>query len=257
MSGLERQRRAAVTRTGLASARERFERRAAAARRRPRRLAAVVAAMVLGVGGIVWLGWFSSVLSASEVQVRGVSGSRAAAVERAARVPLGGPLLRLDTDVVESRLRADRQWRTVSVSRSLPHTVVIKVVPRVAAIAVPAGPGRVDIVDTEGVAFRTDDSAPAGIPLVRAPSGDVPREGVTASLEALGALDAVLRRRVSGVEVSSSGRVTLTLEHEGRTRTVVWGGTGDPELKAKLVKALLEEPGETIDVSVPESPVTR
>ena len=249
--------RAPRSRTGLASARERFERRAAAARRRPRRLVTLVALAVLIVGGSIWLGWFSPVLSASSVEVRGVEGSRAQEVERAAAVPLGGPLLRVDTDSVEQRLSPDRQWRTVAVSRRLPHTVVITVEPRVPAIAVPSGPGRVQIVDTEGVAFREEASAPTGLPVVSAPSGDVPADGVTATLEALNALEAPIRKRVGEVRLSSSGWVTLSLEQEGRARTVVWGGTGDAALKARLVKVLLQQPGTTIDVSVPTSPVTR
>jgi cell division protein FtsQ len=38
---------------------------------------------------------------------------------------------------------------------------------------------------------------------------------------------------------------------------VIWGGLGDASVKARLVEILSKEPGGTIDVSVPESPVTR
>jgi cell division protein FtsQ len=213
--------------------------------------------VVLAVGLVVWLGWFSPLLTATEVEIRGVTGARADSLERAASVSLGGPLLRVDADAVEQRIASDRQWRTVRVSRHLPHTVVIAVEPRIPAIAVPTGSGGVSIVDTEGVAFRTEASAPAGVPLVSGPSGDVPREGVTASLEALGALSPEIRKEVGAITLSSSGRVTLTLAHAGRARTVVWGGPGAAALKARLVEVLLSQPGATIDVSVPESPVTR
>ncbi len=64
-----------VAGTGLASARTRFERRAAAARRRPRLLAGVLVAVLLLGGLVAWLGWFSSVLTASKVEVHGVGAS--------------------------------------------------------------------------------------------------------------------------------------------------------------------------------------
>ena len=44
--------------------------------------------------------------------------------------------MRVDTDAVTTRLLADRAWSSVSVSRSLPDTVVITVTPRVAVLAV-------------------------------------------------------------------------------------------------------------------------
>ncbi|NUO35579.1 MAG: cell division protein FtsQ, partial [Dermatophilaceae bacterium] len=51
--------------------------------------------------------------------------------------------------------------------------------------------------------------------------------------------------------------VSFTVQSGERRKSVVWGGPGDGERKAKLVKILLGEPGSTIDVSVPSSPVTR
>ncbi|MCU1538532.1 MAG: Polypeptide-transport-associated domain protein FtsQ-type, partial [Humibacillus sp.] len=68
---------------GLASSRSRFERRAAAARRRPRLLAGIGAGLLLLVGALVWVGWFSSLLTVTTVQVRGASGQAAAQVLKA------------------------------------------------------------------------------------------------------------------------------------------------------------------------------
>src|SRR4051794_25028375 len=99
---------------GLASSRTRFERRAAAARRRPRLVAAVLVGVLLLAGLLGWLGWFSSALTASRVEVHGVSAAASAQVRSLARVPLGGPLMRVDTDAVAQRLLAGKAWSTVS-----------------------------------------------------------------------------------------------------------------------------------------------
>jgi cell division protein FtsQ len=242
---------------GLASSRRRFERRAAAARRRPRLLAAIAVAVLLLLGLLVWLGWFSTVLTTTAVEVRGVSGAAATQVRRTAAVPLGGPLMRVDTDAVQERLVAGKAWREVSVSRSLPHTVVVEVTPRLAVLAVRGAGGRVEVVDGEGVVFATVASAPAGVPVVSSGAATVTKAGVTAALQALGSLEPAVRRNVSGVSVSEADQVSFRLRVKDATKTVVWGGSGDGATKAKLVALLAAQPGSTIDVSVPSSPVTR
>ncbi|MGO4662647.1 cell division protein FtsQ/DivIB [Terrabacter sp. 2TAF16] len=247
-----------VAGTGLASSRTRFERRAAAARRRPRLVAGILAALVLGAGLLVWVGWFSSALTASRVEVHGVGAAASAQVRAVARVPLGGPLMRVDTDAVAQRLLAGKAWSSVTVGRGLPDSVVITVTPRVAVLAVRNPRGEVDVVDRDGVAFRTVGSAPDGVPLVSSGSAQVTKAGVEAALGALGSLDPSLRADVSGVSVSTADQVSFTVKAKGEKRkTVVWGGAADGKRKADLVKILLREPGSTIDVSVPSSPVTR
>ena len=247
-----------VAGTGLASSRTRFERRAAAARRRPRLVAGVLVALLVLAGLVAWLGWFSSVLTASRVEVRGVSASVSAQVRRSAEVPLGGPLMRVDTDAVAHRLLADKAWSAVSVGRSLPDTVVITLTPRIAVLAVRNPRGEVDVVDRDGVTFRTVATAPEGVPLVSSGAAQVTKEGVDAALAALRSLDPSLRADVSGVSVSTADQVSFTVKAKGEKRkTVVWGGAADGARKAELVKILLPEPGSTIDVSVPSSPVTR
>ena len=247
-----------VAGTGLASSRTRFERRAAAARRRPRLVAGILVGLLLVAGFLAWLGWFSTVFTASRVEVRGVTGAASAQVTTVARVPLGGPLMRVDTDAVAERVVDARAWSGVVVRRSLPDTVVIEVTPRVAVLAVCNPQGQVDVVDRDGFAFRTLAAAPAGVPLVSSGAAQVSKAGVTAALQALGSLEPALRADVSGVSVSAADQVSFTVKAEGeRSKTVVWGGAGDGARKAKLVKILLGEPGSTIDVSVPSSPVTR
>lgn len=243
--------------TGLASARARFERRALAARRRPRVIAGTVIGLVLVAAALVWVGWFSSLLTVKRVAVEGVPAAQATAIRRAAAVPMGVPLMRVDTGEVRRRLEADRTLRDIHVSRRLPETIVIEGTPRVAVLAVRNPKGEVEVVDAEGVVFRTVSAPPGGVPLVTAGSDLVTASGLRAALQALGALTPVLRSHVSGVTVTAADHVTFSLKVEAGTRTVIWGGLGDAATKARLVEILSKEPGTTIDVSVPESPVTR
>jgi cell division protein FtsQ len=252
-----RSRRTAVDGSGLASARGRFERRAARARRRPWLVALVATVVVLLAGVAVWLGWFSSSLLAERVDVRGVGSSEARVVREVAAVPLGGPLMRVDTGAAKTRLEQDRRWVGVSVVRRLPHSVVIEVTPRVAVLVVRGSSGELELYDRDGVAFRTVAQLPEGLPVVSSTSGAATPEGVRAVLQALAALDRGLREAVKDVALARGDRLEFTLDTKDGRRTVIWGGPDDAAVKAKLVAVLAAEPGRTIDVTVPEAPVTR
>ena len=254
---LEHASRGRVVGRGLTSSRARFERRAAAARRRPRLVAGLAVLLLLVAVFLAWAGWFSGLLTATAVEIRGVPAAAAAEVRSVAAVPLGGPLMRVDTAAVEGRLVAGRVWKDISVGRSLPHTVVIEVTPRVAALAVRTPAGQVDLVDADGFAFRTVASVPVGLPVVRSGSSGVTRSGVTAALQALSSLRPAVRAHVSDITVSTADQVSFTVTSTSKPKTVIWGSAGEGALKARLVEILLGQPGRTIDVSVPESPVTR
>lgn len=212
---------------------------------------------MLVAAAVVWVGWFSTLVTVKRVDVQGVPAAQAAAVRRAAAVPMHVPLMRVDTAEVRRRLEADRTLRDIRISRRLPDTIVIQGNPRVAVLAVRNPKGEVEVVDAEGVVFRTVSSPPRGVPLVTAGSELVTPSGLRAALQALGALTPALRSAVSGVTVTAADHVTFSLTVGSGTRTVIWGGLGDASVKARLVEILSKEPGETIDVSVPESPVTR
>jgi cell division protein FtsQ len=228
-----------------------------AARRRPRLIAGTVAVVVVLAGVLVWLGWFSTLVVVRQVDVRGVPAAQIAAIRAAAAVPMGVPLMRVDTAEIRGRLERDRTLRDVRVSRELPGTIVVAGTPRVAVLAVRNPKGQVEVVDAEGVVFRTVSSPPKGVPLVAAGSELVTASGLRAALQALAVLSPALRAEVSGMTVTAADHVTFTLNVKSGTRTVVWGGIGDARTKARLVEILAQEPGRTIDVSVPESPVTR
>lgn len=243
--------------TGLGSARKRFEARAARARRRPLLLASVLVLLVAGLAAVVWLGWFSSVLTATTVRIDGATGAEAKLVRQVADVPLGGPLMRVDTDAVGARLEAGRAWTDIRVRRSLPHSVVIEVSPREPVLALRNVKGQLELVDRSGVRYRTVATVPPGIPVVSAAASTVSPAGLTAALRALAALPPSLRSEVSDLAVGAADQVTFTISGASGRRTVVWGQAGAEEVKARLVAILLKQPGTRIDVSVPDTPVTR
>jgi cell division protein FtsQ len=243
--------------TGVTSARQRFEARAARARRRPLLLAAALVATVVVAGGLVWLGWMSPLLSATTVRVEGVPASDVQAVRDVARVPLGGPLMRVDTDAVTARLEAGRAWTNIRVARSLPHSVVITVTPREPALALRNPQGQLELVDQAGVRFGTVGAPPKGVPVVTAGSSDVTPQGLRAALAALKALPAAVRAEVADMSVNAADQVSFTVVDKSGRRTVVWGTAGEEQAKARLVAILLKEAGTRIDVSVPDAPVTR
>jgi cell division protein FtsQ len=220
-------------------------------------LAGTLGAVLAIAAGLIWLGWFSSVLTATTVRVEGVSGAEAKLVREVADVPLGGPLMRVDTDGATARLEAGLAWTDIRVGRSLPHSVVIHVTARTPVLALRNLKGQLELVDESGVAYRVAAKAPKGVPLVTAGSEVVSAAGLRAALGALAALPAALRAQVADVAVGGADQVSFTINRKQGRRTVVWGAAGNEEAKARLVGILLDEPGTTIDVSVPDLPVVR
>ena len=89
-------------------------------------------------------------------------------VREVAAVPLGGPLMRVDTGAARTRLEQDRRWVEVSGLRRLPHSVVIEVAPRVAVLVVRSPGGPVDLYDRDGVPSKGVVRAQE-LPLVSSP----------------------------------------------------------------------------------------
>ena len=239
---------------GVASSRARFAARAAQVRRRPWLLAAWLAGALALLAGGVWLVEFSPVLAARSVRVEGVPTGAVTDITRRAAVTMGTPLARVDTAAVARRVIASATLAEVTVSRSWPSTIVITASPRVPVLAVKNPQGQVQVVDSRGVAYATVSAPPKGVPLINTIENPPSKESLRAGIAVLDALSSSQRVRVNKVTVSGANLVTLKL----RAVTVVWGGASEPELKVKVMTALLRQKGvRTIDVSAPRTPVTR
>lgn len=239
---------------GVSSSANRFRERALSNRRRPWRRALLLVLAAATAALLAWVVGWSTWLGVDEVEVTGATGAEAQAVARLVDVPLGTPLARVDTEAVGARVRERVTVAEVSVRRSWPGTLTVEVVPRSAALVVRNPQGRLEVVDAEGITFGTVRGVPKGIPVVTATGAEgTTRAALQSSLALLEALPAELSGKVSGIKVSSANLVTFTLG----SRTVVWGGGEDSARKATILTALLRTKAKVIDVSAPDTPVTR
>jgi cell division protein FtsQ len=213
------------------SAADRFARRQRVGRRVLLRRVVVLLVIAAVVGGSAWLVGWSPVLAVRSVRVEGLTGADAQAAQALAARLEGTPLIRVDTESLAREIESRKAVAQARVDRSWPATLVVVGVPRTAAIVLKNPQGQLEVVDAGGVRFGIVGSRPDGVPLVTATGSDATSEDA----------------------LSSASLITFTT---GRT-TLVWGGAGDEARKVALVKALLPRRPSVIDVSAPDTPVTR
>ena len=240
--------------SGLPSSRARFDARAARVRRRPWLLAAWLGVLLALLAGGVWLVEFSPVLVTRSVRVEGVPSGVVSTIVGRAAVPMGTPLAKVDTRAISRKVIVMAALAEVTVSRSYPGTILIRATLRVPALAVKDPQGQVQVVDAQGVAYATVSAAPKGVPLIDTVESPPSMESMRAAMTVLRALSPGQRGKVTNVTVLGPNMVTFKLGPV----TVVWGGASEPELKVKVMTALLMQKGVgTIDVSAPRTPVIR
>ncbi|MFB7500919.1 cell division protein FtsQ/DivIB [Streptomyces sp. NPDC056161] len=235
-------------------------------RKRRLRTIVILAVSVLLGAGCVWLLYGSSWLRTDRVSVSGTRVLTPEQVRSAAAVPVGGPMVSVDIDAIEARLRRKLpRIDTVDVSRSWPHTITLKVIERTPVLVMKKGAGFVE-VDAEGVRFATVPQAPKGVPALELA---LSRSGsATASLRRFGT-DAVVRAAVRvaadiPVAVAHTTRTVkvasydaISLELSGG-RTVVWGSAENGRAKSRALTALMKAAPDArhFDVTVPTAPAS-
>lgn len=202
----------------------------------------------------MWGVFWSPLLAVRSVEVSGVSGEDRAAVEDLASVPDGIPLARVDLEGVERKVRTRRNIAEVSVERSWPSTLTVRAVPRQPALVLENPQGQLEVVDATGVAYGVVPKAPAGVPVVTAASSKgTTKPALEAALSVVRTLPDDLADRVSAIRVSTANLVSFTLDDID----VVWGGADEADRKLAILRALIPTEPDSIDVSAPDSPVTR
>jgi cell division protein FtsQ len=233
-------------------ARKDFRRRRNAGRWRRLRLVLLALLLVAVVSASVWVVFFSSYVTARDVNVTGTTTLGNARIERAAKVPTGTPLARLDLGAIRARVESIAAVRSVEVSRSWPHAVHIDVTERTPIAVINEGSG-LQALDDQGVLFGHYASRPKGMPLVIAPP-DTADEALVEGGRVIGSLPERIATKVDTVEISSIDKIQLVL---GSGRRVLWGSSDDSGQKAEVLAVLLRRPGQQIDVSVPGRPTTK
>ncbi|MET9905966.1 FtsQ-type POTRA domain-containing protein [Streptomyces sp. NPDC006476] len=235
-------------------------------RRRLRTIIMLAVAMVfLGTAGL-WALFGSSWTRVERVTVSGTRVLTPAEVSEAAEVPVGAPLISVDTDAIASRLRRKLpRIDTVDVVRSWPHGIGLKVVERTPVLIVQKGRKFVE-VDGKGVRFATVSEAPKGAPALEL---SISRSGsAAASLRRFGedrlvreavtvarSIPAAVAHETRSVKVRSFDDISLEL---GDGRTVAWGSGERGALKARTLTALMKAAPDArhFDVSVPTAPAS-
>lgn len=225
-------------------------------RARQRRLATakpwLIAAGTLAFLGIAsWLVFGTSVLGVSAIRVRGAGFVSDQAIQQAAGVPLGTPMILVDGGAVATKVEKLAAVSKATVTRDWPRTLVVNVTLRTAIAATPLPGGLFVLVDATGVPFRTLDSK-QGLPVIQTSSADLTDHPTAAALSAaakvLASLPPGLSERLSRIDAPSDTQVELVLA-DGRE--IVWGDASDNEQKARVALSLLDHPGKIIDVSAP------
>jgi cell division protein FtsQ len=236
--------------------------------RRPRLRTIVVlaVALVLLGAGTTWVLYGSEWLRVERVSVSGTRVLTPAEVRGAASVPLGEPLISVDIDAIEARLRQKlTRIDTVDVVRSWPHGIGLKVAERTPVLIVRKA-GKFIEVDRQGVRFATVSEAPKGVPaleLTASRSGSsaasLRRFGtdrlVREAVRVAGAIPAAVAHDTRTVKVRSYDDISLVL---GDGRTVDWGSSEKAAAKARTLTALMKAApaARHFDVSVPTAPAS-
>ncbi|MFG3658892.1 cell division protein FtsQ/DivIB [Streptomyces sp. NPDC047706] len=236
--------------------------------RRPRLRTIIILGLVLILlgAGAGWLLYGAQWTRVQRVTVSGTQVLTPAQVREAADVPVGDPLISVDTDRIEARLRRKLpRIDVVEVVRSWPHGVGLKVTERTPVLLVEKGAEFVE-VDDEGVRFATVSEAPKGVPLLEL---TVSRSGsavpshrrfgelrlVREAVRVAGAVPAAVARDTRVVKVRSFDDISLELTGG---RTVAWGSGEKGRAKARSLTALMKAASGArhFDVSVPTAPAS-
>jgi cell division protein FtsQ len=222
------------------------------------------------IAGVAWALLGSRLLVVRSIAVNGTHLVSTAQVLAAADVPLGTPLMRVDTARVAKRVEKIRQVASVTVTKDWPDHLMIAVTERVPVVAVRMAAGGYDLVDPDGVIVSWATTRPAVLPLFltmlpgRGLRGD---PGLAQTSAVLAELPSWLLRSVAEVAVSDAAtgpgasgalgaqqQVTLYLRDHV---TVVWGGTDRAAAKGRELAILMRGTVRYLDVSAPGTAVTK
>jgi cell division protein FtsQ len=222
-------------------------RRRNAWRARRKWIIAVVVALAVLAGAVVTV-FFAPLFAVRTVRVEGNTLATADEVRAAAGVTVGEPMSRVRTNIVEANVKKLPVVQSVSVSRSWPHTVVVKIT-EVGLVYQRQDGDQYQWIDAAGDVFRTGSERLA-VPLANTPDTSdrtlLKDVGVVAA-----ALPAEVKQNLASITGTSIDMILLTL-NDGRQ--IVWGSSDDSALKAQVIVPLLATPGRVYDVSAPTAP---
>ncbi|NLA30061.1 MAG: FtsQ-type POTRA domain-containing protein [Propionibacterium sp.] len=219
-------------------------------RRIRRRRGAIVGAVLVVLAVVAWVVFASSALETREVAVTGTQLTTPEEIISTAKVPLGTPLTRIPADSIRQRLLALPEIEDVVLHRNWPHELGIEVIERTMVYQRINGDSY-QWVDASGKIFHTATDPVEGILADTASDEQRMLADIAATV---GALPADVVEQTSQISAATIDQIVIELA-DGRQ--IVWGNSGQAELKAALLPVLLAEPGTVFDVSSPGHPAIR
>ena len=210
-----------------------------------KRLIALAAATILALASYA-LGW-STLFTVSSVEVKGTDQFLPQSVK------VGEKLARVEPRAVAATYEKFAFVKDAQVSRNwISGKVTISITSRT-----PVAIFNNQAIDDSGKAFVVKGQLPADLPQIQAGTVDI---AVTA-VGFMTSLPDEIRSNLKVLKVRSTGAYVMDVDVQGRKVEVRWGFATDNELKAKVYKALLEQPENAklkrMDLSAPHAPIVK
>lgn len=215
----------------------------------------ILATVVLLIGATVWVVWFSPLLIARSVVVSGNAHASTAEIIETAEVPIGTPLVAVDTQLIEERVMTIPVMAEVVVRREITGVVKIVVTEAKAAYIIPIS-GLYLVVSDQGKGFDMVPEPPEGLPTVNMVIDDS-EASVRLMVDAAAILQALPESVRSLMTLLGAQTPDTFLISLNDGRQILWGSTEDSELKATVIEGLLNVPASYYDISSPSHPATR
>ena len=210
-----------------------------------KRLIALATAIFVGAASYA-LGW-STLFTVSSVEVTGTDQRLPQSIR------VGEKLARVEPRAVAATYEKFAFVQDAQVSRNwISGKVTISITSRT-----PVAIFNNQAIDDSGKAFVVKGQLPAALPQIQASSVEI---AVTA-VEFMKSLPEEIRSNLKILKVRSTGAYVMDVDVQGRKVEVRWGFATENELKAKVYKALLEQPENAklkrMDLSAPHAPIVK
>lgn len=207
-------------------------------------------AVVLFVGGLIWLFYFSNFLVVKKITVVGeLQHTTAEAVVSEVDIRNGVPLARLDQKAIQKSLAGITSVATVEVRRVWPSEVVLAVTERT-PIAISKSATGWMLVDAEGIEFGSLSQRPSELVEVSAKTN----LALVAATEVVPNIPVWMKSELLLVQAESANDLRFLLKEN---RLVRFGNSQSQVEKFRVLKTLLTIPASVYDVSAPNLPITR
>ena len=210
-----------------------------------KRLIALATAIIVGAASYA-LGW-STLFTVSSVEVTGTDQRLPQSIR------VGEKLARVEPRAVAATYEKFAFVQDAQVSRNwISGKVTISITSRT-----PVAIFNNQAIDDSGKAFVVKGQLPAALPQIQAGSVEI----AVAAVEFMKSLPQEIRSNLKILKVRSTGAYVMDVDVQGRKVEVRWGFATENELKAKVYKALLEQPENAklkrMDLSAPHAPIVK